>query len=116
MSENQYSIGDWAIRTFGRGEDPARYALRALEECLELCIASGVTKDEIGETVINTVQNNFEKLKAPRKELADTMVTLFVYAHVFGFSAFSEVDHVMGLNRQRAWRSNGDGTGQHIRR
>lgn len=116
MSETQYSIGHWAISTFGRGEDPARYALRALEECLELCIASGATKDDIGEVVIETVQNNYEKMKMPRKELADTIVTLYVYAHIFGFSAQTEVDRVMGVNRQRTWRSNGDGTGQHIRR
>lgn len=116
MSESQYTIGDWAVRTFGRGDSPARYALRALEECLELCIASGATKDDIGEVVIETVQNNYEKMKMPRKELADTMVTLLVYAHVFGFSAITEVDRVMGVNRQRSWRSNGDGTGQHIGR
>ena len=93
MKEDQTSICAWADSTFGPAKIDASFK-RFLIEVDELATAP------------------FEKVPS---ECADVLITLYRVAHVAGFDLQAEVDRKMSINRARKWRSNGDGTGQHIR-
>ena len=93
MEETQLSITNWADKTFGFCQQE-RAIDRMVEEVREL--QSGSVSD---------VPN----------ECADILITLYRIADVFNFDLHAAVDHKMQINRARKWKSNGDGTGQHIK-
>lgn len=96
MIESQGTICNWADETFGFcSRQAAMY--RMFVEVEEL---KDVNKDD------------FEKVS---NECADILITLYRVAHCYNFDLHATVDHKMQVNRDRKWKSNGDGTGQHIK-
>lgn len=119
--ETVESVGLWALETFGAGDpnSPAR-CLRLLEEVVELCYADGAAGCEISDRVNGTILKCFVKYAAsgPLRddvpgELADCSIVLKTIAHQKGIDLDAEEAAKMKTNRERTWKSNGDGTGQH---
>jgi NTP pyrophosphatase (non-canonical NTP hydrolase) len=73
-------------------------AVRALEEMAELMAAI-----EAGETPAAIVE-----------EVADVCIVLCQIPEIFGLDLGEAIDRKMQINRAREWRTNGDGTGQHV--
>lgn len=94
--EDQNTITDWANRTFGEAKYGAA-VLRAI--------------DEISEFLLAAQEDRRADVKA---EMPDILITFMRLATVLGFDLMESVDDKMAVNRLRHWRSNGDGTGQHI--
>jgi hypothetical protein len=135
MGETQASVAGWLDATFpGTNPDSPRRSLRALEEMVELCLVSGATYDEIGDTVSrlierDAVRRDLEMFHAgevwsgaapepqPDKipaEAADVLIVLYGVAGMRGFDLHAEVDRKMAINRGRQWEARGDGTGYHV--
>lgn len=119
--ETQQSIWDWINETFP-GTDPnsPRKSLRALEEMVELCLASGATPEQIGAAVYRSIgdQAPHEKRPLPDKipsEAADVVIVLSGLAAMRGINLQAEIDKKMAINRARKWKANGDGTGYHVK-
>ena len=93
VPEDQTTICVWADLTFGPSTVEASLR-RCLVEVREFAAAP---------------------LGALPAEAADVLITLYRVAHCAGFDLQAEVDRKMSINRARKWRSNGDGTGQHIK-
>lgn len=126
MQESQEAIGEWIDTTFpGTDPESPRKSLRALEEMVELCAASGATFNEIVETATRTSHQSQQfgqfadhRRKQPAKipaEAADVLIVLYGVAHMRGFDLHAEVEKKMAINRGRRWKADGDGTGYHIR-
>ena len=96
MHENQRTISEWAVKTFG-------YATR--ERSIERMM------EEVEELRTTNI-DNFEDIT---NECADVLITLCQVATVFGFNLQSAFEHKMSINRARKWNIAGDGTGQHIK-
>lgn len=118
--ETQQSVGEWINTTFpGTDPESPRKAIRALEEMIELCLASGASHLQIRDAVdklIPATGNAFKK--EPDKipvEAADVLIVLYGVAHMRGFDLHAEVDKKMLINRSRKWAARGDGTGYHIK-
>ena len=94
--EDQNTITDWANRTFGEAGYDAS-VIRAIEEIQEFLQA--VDDDRRVDV---------------KAEMPDIVITLYRLATVLGFDLLESVDDKMAVNRLRRWKSNGDGTGQHI--
>lgn len=92
-NETQKTIDDWANNTFGY-IDINTSIDRMLQEVEELKLA---TPEQVEE------------------ECADILITLYRVASAIGYDLHACVDHKMQINRGRKWKSNGDGTGQHIK-
>jgi hypothetical protein len=125
MNETQASIGQWLDATLP-GADPTspRQALRCLQECVELCLASGASSSEIYDAISQAWRAHYESKRQgylehrpqPDKvpgEAADVFIVLAGLAHTRNFDLQQEVGRKMAVNRQRRWKANGDGTGQH---
>lgn len=121
--ETQESVGRWINETFpGTDPESPRKAIRALEECIELCRASGATWGQIWDAIdrvdMATGDKSEENISAePAKipaEAADVLIVLYGVAHMRGFDLHAEVDRKMAVNRSRRWAARGDGTGYHI--
>lgn len=124
--ETVKSIGEWIHETFpGTDPESPRKSLRALEEMIELCLASGASIAQIKDTVHQVFVKEFEgavvghytkpqKDKIP-SEAADVLIVLSGVAHMLKFDLQAEVDKKMVVNRARRWKANGDGTGYHIK-
>lgn len=97
--ETQYTICDWANKTFGFAGLNASVE-RMLKEVEELK-AIKLTEMKDGEKIAD--------------ECADILITLYRIADVLGYNLHATVDYKMEINRGRKWKSNGDGTGQHIK-
>ena len=95
MRENQKTVGDWARATFGPAT-PLRIAVRLNEEVAEL-----LTKVAQGRQGVE-------------EEAADVLVVLYHFAETFGMNLQEEVNRKMAINRQRKWKLDGTGTGQHV--
>jgi NTP pyrophosphatase (non-canonical NTP hydrolase) len=97
-SENQETITDWQEKTFGRVSVQRAFA-RFKEEVeeLEWCIDSS---DHTASSV---------------NECADVLITLYAVVQALGGDLHAAVDEKMKINRERKWRVNGDGTGQHVK-
>jgi hypothetical protein len=93
MRETQRTICDWADNTFGF-TTPNSAINRMLQEVREV---EWHKPDELAD------------------ECADVLITLYRVADTFNFDLHACVDHKMEINRGRKWKSNGDGTGQHIK-
>lgn len=122
MNETQSSIGEWMNQTFP-GVDPEspRKSLRALEEMIELCLASGASSGDIMDSVFRSLPSYpipgsriLEPSKIPA-EAADVLIVLYGLAAMRGFDIHEEVDRKMKINRSRKWKANGDGTGYHVK-
>jgi hypothetical protein len=126
VSETQATVYGWIQETFpGTDPESPRKSIRALEEMVELCLASGASPVEIRyaiERAINSAWsisiNRFEHRPTPDKiadEAADVLIVLYGVAGMRGFDLHAEVDRKMAVNRARRWAANGDGTGYHIK-
>jgi hypothetical protein len=132
MNETQESIVSWMHKTFP-GADPKspRKAIRALEEMVELCLASGAGFRQIQIAVAgvlekegavmslmgglcNVASGNRDHEKI-RDESADVAIVLFGVAGIGSFDLMAEVDRKMAINRARKWAPRGDGTGYHVK-
>lgn len=121
MKETQETVGQWAVATFPGGDDLSpRHCLRLLEEVVELCLAAGAAPFEayqaMGDRLAtgNWMVPNPEPEKVP-EEMADVQIVLYTIAHRRGIDLDSQVTEKMARNRRRTWKSNGDGTGYHVR-
>jgi len=97
MKETQASIVKWADETFGKATRSAAF------ERLE---------DEFDELKLDAEDMEWSLAKG---ECADVLITLYRLASALDIDLHAEVDAKMAINRARKWRSNGDGTGQHVR-
>jgi hypothetical protein len=121
--ETQQSVHGWIDTTFpGTDPESPRKAIRALEEMVELCLASGASPAEIVSAVRRSAGPHAETDDAfhrePDKipaEAADVLIVLYGVAGMRGFDLHAEVDKKMAVNRNRKWKANGDGTGYHIK-
>ncbi len=124
--ETQQSIGDWINTTFpGTDPDSPRKSLRALEEMVELCLASGATPGQITEATKRGIHGGsgpFLRINEcdPRPEnipveAADVLIVLYGVANMRGFDIHEYVDSKMKTNRARTWHALGDGTGYHVK-
>jgi hypothetical protein len=111
----------WAAETFGV-PTPARALERTQEEFNELIAALEEPGALAGFGTLT------ERAKKAAVEAADTAICLAMLVeslnkvlekklgpHSIYLDLDNEIEIKMGINRKRAWRSNGDGTGQHIR-
>jgi len=48
------------------------------------------------------------------EEAADVLVVLYHFAETLGMNLQEEVNRKMAINRQRRWKLDGTGTGQHV--
>jgi NTP pyrophosphatase (non-canonical NTP hydrolase) len=126
QQETQETVGRWMDETFpGIDPESPRKSIRALEEMVELCLASGADAMQMMEAVkrgYNAAHDNpkspYVRLHQPDKiaaEAADVLIVLYGVAHMRGFDLHAEVDRKMAINRARRWKANGDGTGYHIK-
>lgn len=100
MIENQRTITDWAIKTFGYPTHGSVLIDRLVKEVEELrAIKYWDSDDELDRLIM---------------ECADIYIILVQITDCFGFDLHSCVDHKMMINRSRKWISFGNGTGQHI--
>lgn len=106
MHETQKTISDWGIKTFGYPRDIIVIIDRMLKEVEEL--KYWIDLGESGYN-INTV---YDKMS---DECADIYIVMCQVMNTMGFDLHSCVDHKMEINRVRKWKSNEDGTGQHIK-
>lgn len=97
MAETSKTILVWGDETFGKVQDPVALVKRAAEEMDELieALENGDT-DEAG------------------KEAADVTILLHRLMGTLNKELADEVDKKMKINRNRTWKSAGDGTGGHI--
>lgn len=121
MAETQQTVAAWMAATFpGADPDSPRKSLRALEEMVELCLASGATPWQVQEAVLAATAGLAPHAAARRPdqipaETADVQIVLYGVAHMRGFDLAAEVDRKMAVNRARRWAARGDGTGYHVK-
>jgi hypothetical protein len=125
--ETQDTVGKWIQDTFpGTDPESPRKSLRALEEMVELCLASGASQEQVYNTVCDCMLQDLRESgrhtrkgkQAPEKipvEAADVLIVLYGVAHMRGFDLHDAVDSKMMINRSRKWAARGDGTGYHIK-
>jgi hypothetical protein len=131
--ETPASVYQWIGETFpGTDPDSPRKSLRALEELVELCVASGADWHTIVQTanvaagkaigkgakMVPVVGGHSSVNPQPDQipaELADVVIVLYGVAGMRGIDLQAEVDKKMAINRARRWKPNGDGTGYHIK-
>ena len=100
MEENQKTISEWAIRTFGYPTEERAIA-RMLEEV-----------EELKNIDPKDYNKSFDEIS---NECADILITLYQVASTFSFDLQKCVEHKMQINRARKWEIAGDGTGQHVK-
>lgn len=131
VGETQESIVKWMFETFpGADPESPRKAIRALEEMVELCLASGASAREVTHAVHDALSRSgaemsllggWSEKRVPSQpdkipaEAADVLIVLYGVAGLRGFDLHAEVDRKMTVNRARRWAPRGDGTGYHIR-
>ena len=99
MKEDQRSISDWAVKTFGYPTEKRSIA-RMVEEV-----------EELKKVDLLDDKYSFDEVS---NECADIYITMCQIADTFGFDLHACVDYKMQINRNRKWKIAGDGTGQHI--
>jgi hypothetical protein len=99
MFETQSTISEWAETTFGycKREAAINRMLQEVEELKKIDLY------------------NLDSFNKMSDECADILITLYRIADCYSFDLHKKVDHKMAINRGRKWKSNGDGTGQHIK-
>jgi NTP pyrophosphatase (non-canonical NTP hydrolase) len=96
--ESQHSIALWAEQTFGLSTQ-LRAATRMNEEVAEL-LAKMSNPSVSNASII--------------EEVADIQIVLFVLASRLHMDVQAEVEKKMKVNRERKWKLDGSGCGQHI--
>lgn len=126
IMETQSTVGQWAVNQFGK-PTPLAVLRRMCDEVLEgmeLC----VIENEPTRTMFKAFRMGLEHLDkyahtdvaqrqlAPRiaEELADATIVGYHASAILGVMLYEEVDKKMVVNRRRRWKSNSDGTGQHV--
>lgn len=126
MIETPESVGLWAVKQFG-GPTPLAILRRMCDEVLEgmeLC----VIENEHTRTMFKAFRMGLSHLdhyayphthqlhlaESIAEELADANIVGYHAAALLGVVLFDEIDRKMDINRRRKWKSNGDGTGQHV--
>lgn len=127
MLEDQNSVSEWAIKQFGV-PTPLAVLRRMCDEVLEgmeLC----VIENEATRTMFKAMRmglNHLDKYELPKtwhtpdligeiaEELADASIVGYHAAGILGIVMVDEITRKMDINRRRRWKSNGDGTGQHV--
>lgn len=99
IPETFSSIIDWQNKTFGPMTVDRGFE-RATEEYIELI-------QEIGKPI---EERDYRKMAM---EAADVIIVLAGFMAACG--QWNAVDQKMAINRQRNWKTNGDGTGYHYR-
>tara|TARA_Y100000593_G_scaffold24510_2_gene48856 strand:+ start:591 stop:911 length:321 start_codon:yes stop_codon:yes gene_type:complete len=94
--ETAWSIGRWAIQSFGTPTLEVAEA-RAREEMDELVEAIQLKSDSARVT----------------SEAADVVIVLCHLAATLNIDLWEAVENKMIINRRRQWESRGDGTAQH---
>lgn len=132
MKETQDTVWSWINSTFpGNDPESPRMALRALEEMIELCLASGVSMMDIYQSMQRVYFSEHKMIVSKRKymlkshrsfapdkvpsEAADVLIVLYGLAGSRGFDLHNQVESKMAINRSRRWKACGDGTGYHIK-
>ena len=95
--ETSAGILAWGNETFGIVSDPLALFRRAQTEM-----------EELAEAI--TAGNS----QACAAEAADVVILLHRLMGLMDRDLADEVDAKMAVNRQRVWRTSGDGTGHHI--
>ncbi len=97
--EDQESISDWAVETFGEAGSNISCVARANKEMAELfqALAADDNHPKAGE------------------EVADVVICLFRLAERLDVDLVEEIDKKMVINRAREWVRNGDGHGSHVK-
>lgn len=95
--ENQRTICDWALETFGACSTDT-----ALERCME----------EFNE-LVQAIWRFRECGKDVGLECADVLITLYRVAEMHGQDLHKLVDEKMKVNRARKWKVTAAGVGQH---
>jgi NTP pyrophosphatase (non-canonical NTP hydrolase) len=98
MVENQKTITEWAVKTFGQPDGTWPLVGRAIEEVKELVAA--YENNEGDEKIV--------------KEIADIFIVLCQIPEQLGYDLWEAIDNKMAINRSRMWNTNGDGVGQHL--
>lgn len=126
MIETPDTVGEWAVKQFGT-PTPLAVLRRMCDEVLEgmeLC----VIENEATRTMFkafrmglghldkyaHTPTNQMRLAEPIAEELADATIVGYHAASILGVVMFDEIDRKMDINRRRRWKSNGDGTGQHV--
>lgn len=126
MHETQDTIGPWAVETFGRPTPLAvlRRSCDEILEAMEVCVVN----NEATRTMFKAMRMGLEHLDkyahtqdvlhrlAHRiaEEIADSEIVNKHAAYVLKVDLQTYIDRKMEINRRRKWKSNGDGTGQHV--
>lgn len=98
MRENQYSIAKWADETFGRNRTAVNHAVRTNLEMAEFLSVVIVSDD----------------LEIWQDEAADIVIMMYDFATLAGFDLHEAIDHKMKINRNRKWKVDETGHGQHV--
>ena len=126
LSEDQETIGRWAVQNFGSPNVLAilRRQCDELLETMELCVVN----NEATRTMFKAMRMGLEHLdkyahsredqlrlaSAIGQELADTHIVGYHAANVLGIDLQGFITEKMKVNRRRKWERNADGTGQHV--
>lgn len=96
--ENQATISRWADSTFGPAGSNVGVAARANREMAELIYKLAVDDGD----------------PAAIEECADVVIVLMRLADRNGRSLMQAIDEKMVVNRERKWKLDGNGNGQHV--
>ncbi len=99
MTETRQSITAWADETFGEPFSNMSIVNRADSEMDELC----------------TKLFSNDAHPGAAEELADVFIVLYRLAAKLGVDLHEEIDRKMAVNRQREWKLDGNGHGQHVK-
>ncbi len=126
MLENPGTVGEWAINQFGR-PTPLAVLRRMCDEVLEgmeVCVVG----NEATRTMFKAFRMGLDHLDnyahteraqlqlstLIAEEIADANIVSFHAMAILGHDSAREITNKMEINRRRKWKSNGDGTGQHV--
>lgn len=124
--ENAETVGYWALKTFGEPHiiSVLKRLVDEVIEAAELSVyESTYTKQLMKQVTVNMQaleQEGFsaDKIDALRpsigKELADVVIVAYHAAAVLGVDLDQLVTDKMRVNRNRKWKINPNGTGQHV--
>lgn|SRR5579884_491939 len=101
--EDQKSISEWAISTFGEPESGFVLMEKLKEELYELAARINIyTNDPLRVNFSGVVD-----------EIADVVIMAYQVCNWYGFDLHDEVNKKMEINRNRKWRITEPGVGKH---
>lgn len=101
MNENQHTVTQWQLETFGPTDILSAFE-RMQKEYWEL-------RDKVHSYAKGGLIQDYEVAE----ECADVLITLYRVAELCGCKLQTEVDKKMVINRGRQWVKDGTGNGQH---